>query len=102
MLSVTVASFYAEVFSAEGPTGEIVFADGAILEDYGGNKIAGPFTNPASALKAKKKCRVPSRFKAFRPHRIKGDRPETHPDFPSVACSPVMASEVADRMNPRD
>lgn len=91
------ASFYAEVYGEQGPTGEGVFCDGAILQDYGGNKVAGPFTNPANALAAARKYRGATRFVAVGPHRIVGQLPDVCADIPSVQCGGVLESEVETR-----
>ena len=87
-------SFWAEVFGPEGPTGEAVFIDSAILVDSGNNKLAGPFKNPARALARQKKFRVCTSFVGLNPYRIKGHAPLPSPDLPSVPCQPVLEWEI--------
>ena len=93
--------FRAEVCGDEGPTGEIVFVEQAILEDAGGNKVAGPFRSAARALARQRRFSGETRFRALpgAAYRTTDEIPSGYASesTPSVACRWVSADDVMTR-----
>ena len=84
--------FYAQVFCDDGPTGELVVCDRVILEDHGGNVLAGPFDSTEEAMRRKERFRVPCRFRPV-PGTIHR-RDEHNPEYLSVDCGVVVENDI--------